>query len=193
MQPIEINRIAVRVVHADPIARAGLALACGSQPDLQVCDGTDLNPNVVVADYPNGLSLAARHHVLVVGGTDREWDIRRALERGVRGYLVGGCTLDDVVEAVRVVHRGTRFLSAVAAARLADSVYREPLTAREAEILKLVSTGLPNKSIASRLGIAAGTVKSHLKSTFGKLEVHNRTQAAALVEQHGLLERTAQS
>ena len=185
--------VAIRVVvlHADPIARAGLAFACANHPDLEVQETLDPRPDVVIADYASGMSAATGNKVLVVGGSDREWDIRRALERGVRGYVLGGCTLDEIAEGVRTVHRGSRFLSRQAAARLAESVYREPLTAREEEVLRLVSHGLPNKTIANRLGIAAGTVKSHLKSTFGKLNVQNRTQAAAVVEQYGLLERTA--
>ena len=191
MQGIGTDSIKVLVLHADPVARAGLAFACANHADLEVVEAPDARPDVVVADYASALTAVARHKVLVVGGSDREWDIRRALERGVRGYVLGGSTLEQIAEGVRVVHRGGRFLSPQAAARLAESVYREPLTAREEEILRLVSHGLPNKTIASRLGIAAGTVKSHLKSTFGKLNVQNRTQAAAIVEQHGLLERTA--
>jgi DNA-binding NarL/FixJ family response regulator len=183
--------IKVLVLHADPVAQAGLAYACARDDGLDVIEAADGMPDVVVADYANALAAANRHKVLVVGASDREWDIRRLLERGVRGYVLSCSGLEEIAEGVRAVHRGSRFLSPQAAARLAESVYREPLTAREEEVLRLVSHGLPNKTIANKLGIAAGTVKSHLKSTFGKLNVQNRTQAAALVEQHGLLERTA--
>jgi DNA-binding NarL/FixJ family response regulator len=186
------SRIRVGVLHDDPIVRAGLAFACGRCADLQVDEQCI---DVFVADYANGLALASAPRagapsfkVLIVGGSDREWDIRRALERGVHGYLLGGCTLEELATGIRAVHRGSRHLSPRAAARLAQSVYSESLTMREAEVLRLVTHGLPNKSIASRLGIAVGTVKSHLKASFEKLNVQNRTQAVALVEQRGLLE-----
>jgi DNA-binding NarL/FixJ family response regulator len=186
------SRIRVGVLHDDPIVRAGLAFACGRCPDLQVDEQC---VDVFVADYANGLALASAPRaaapsfkVLIVGGSDREWDIRRALEKGVHGYLLGGCTLEELAAGIRAVHRGTRYLSSLAAARLAESVYCERLTAREGEVLRLLIHGLPNKSIASRLGIAVGTVKSHLKASFEKLNVRNRTQAVALVEQRGLLE-----
>jgi DNA-binding NarL/FixJ family response regulator len=186
-----VERIKVAVQHADPIARAGLSFACASEPDIEVQQTPDGNTDVVVADYSSAMSVAAESKVLIVGGSDREWDVRRALQRGVRGYLVAGCTLGEIAEGVRAVHRGARHLSARAADRLAESIYREPLTAREEDVLRLASRGLPNKSIATRLGIATGTVKSHLKSCFEKLNVRNRTQAAALLEQQGLLEQAA--
>jgi DNA-binding NarL/FixJ family response regulator len=63
----------------------------------------------------------------------------------------------------------------------------EPLTAREEQVLRLVVAGLCNKAIGRQLGIAVGTVKSHLKSAFEKLDVQSRTQAAAAVERRGLL------
>jgi len=191
--------IKVRVQHADPIARAGLSFACSACADLELQDsatGREPFVGIVVADYASGMAMAtcgardARHapRVLIVGGSGREWEIRRALERGVRGYLVAGCTPDDVVAGIRAVARGARHLSPEAMARLVESVGCEPLTAREEEVLRLVASGLCNKTIASQLGIAAGTVKSHLKSTFGKLNVQSRTQAVATMQQRGMLE-----
>jgi DNA-binding NarL/FixJ family response regulator len=128
--------------------------------------------------------------VLVIAGIDREWEIRSALERGVRGYLLVGCSLEELMEGVRVVHRGARYLSPQVATRLAESISLEPLTSREEEVLRLVVEGLCNKAVGRRLGIAVGTVKSHLKSTFDKLKVESRTQAIAVVERRGLLRQS---
>ena len=108
----------------------------------------------------------------------------------MRGYLLVGCSLDDLAAGVRAVHRGARHLSPQVAARLAESISIEPLTAREEEVLRLVVEGLCNKAIGRRLGIAVGTVKSHLKSTFDKLNVESRTQAVAVVERRGLLRQS---
>lgn len=205
-----IRRIKVRILHSDPIAQAGLAAALDRYPDLEIDgaapDGTALpghHPleqrvaDVVVADYVNGIATAtnaAREpqrtdtpKVMIFAAVDREWEIKNALERGVRGYVLMGCALDDLAAAVRAVHRGERYLSPQIAARLAESYSVEALTAREEEVLRLVVAGLCNKAIGRRLGIAVGTVKSHLKSTFGKLDVQSRTQAVAAVERRGLL------
>jgi DNA-binding NarL/FixJ family response regulator len=156
--------------------------------------------DVVVADYSQGVACAAEYagrgarcgspKVVVVAGIDREWEIRCALELGVRGYLLIGCSLEELAEGVRAVHRGARHLSAQVAARLAESMSLEALTSREEEVLRLVVEGLCNKAIGRQLGIAVGTVKSHLKSTFDKLNVESRTQAVAVVERRGLLRQS---
>jgi DNA-binding NarL/FixJ family response regulator len=195
-------RIRILVLHRDPLAQAGLSVAFNNRSDFEICGAHDpaLAPaaDVVVADYSQGVALAesAQHprshstgpKVVIIAGIDREWEIRGALERGVRGYLLVGCSLEELVEGVRVVHRGERYLSPQVAARLAESISLEPLTSREEEVLRLVVDGLCNKAIGRRLGIAVGTVKSHLKSTFDKLNVDSRTQAIAVVERRGLLQ-----
>jgi len=212
-----IDRIRVRVAHDDPIAVAGLSTALCRYHDLDVDvldDRSDAAPgglrlpgrrsvDVVLADYANGVPLAmqaARESIapgvpkiVILTAIDREWEIRSALARGVRGYLLVGCTLDELADGLRAVHRGARHLSPRAAARLAESISIEPLTAREEQVLRLVVEGLCNKAIGGRLGIAVGTVKSHLKSTFEKLHVRSRTQAVAVVERRGLLREHPQS
>jgi DNA-binding NarL/FixJ family response regulator len=200
------QRIRVLVLHRDPVAHAGLSVAFSNRVDFEVCAGPDStlphSADVVIADYSQGIMLAEAianrpsrpmgPKVLVIAGVDREWEIRGALERGVRGYLLVGCSLEELLEGVRVVHRGARYLSPQVATRLAESISLEPLTSREEEVLRLVVEGLCNKAVGRRLGIAVGTVKSHLKSTFDKLKVESRTQAIAVVERRGLLQLSQQ-
>jgi DNA-binding NarL/FixJ family response regulator len=205
------NRIRVLVLHSDSIARAGLAVALGSYPDLDIIalklDVEDRSEvlrasrcasiEVIVSDYALGVGLAEAitHHgavagapkVVILASMDREWEIRSALENGVRGILLLGCSWDALAIGVRAVHHGNRHLSPQIAARLAESVAAERLTPREEEVLRLVVEGLCNKAISRRLGIAVGTVKSHLKATFAKLDVESRTQAVVAVERRGLL------
>jgi DNA-binding NarL/FixJ family response regulator len=211
-----VDRIRVLVLHGDPVAQAGLAIAFGRYPDLEVLNAPDpldgelslirpqqrCSADVVVADYPNGMALAIRAarqgnsaaspKVMVIAGVDREWEIRSALAQGVRGYLLAGCAWDELADGVRAVQRGARHLSPQVAARLAESLSLDSLTAREEQVLRLVVEGLSNKAISSRLGIAVYTVKSHLKSTFDKLNVESRTQAVAAVERRGLLRQSHQ-
>jgi DNA-binding NarL/FixJ family response regulator len=200
------HRIRVLVVHRDPVAHAGLSVAFSNRSDFEVCAASEsalpYAADVVIADYSQGMLLAETiasrpsrppgPRVLVIAGIDREWEIRSALERGVRGYLLVGCSLDELMEGVRVVHRGARYLSPQVATRLAESISLEPLTSREEEVLRLVVEGLCNKAVGRQLGIAVGTVKSHLKSTFDKLKVESRTQAIAVVERRGLLRLSQQ-
>lgn len=205
------QRIRVAALHHDPITRAGLSAAMADYPDFDVLtlhfEGEDLCAvlqgarhsliDIVVSDYSIGVALAAlitqqgliagMPKVLILDGMDREWELRSALEQGVRGFMMVGCSLDALAAGIRAVHHGSRHLSPQIAARLAESVSAEPLTVREEEVLRLVVEGLCNKAISKRLGIAVGTVKSHLKATFAKLNVDSRTQAAAAAERRGLL------
>lgn len=206
-----VDRIKVLVVHGDPIAHAGIAAALRQYADLDgrgsdgIGNGGPRDPrgeclvDVVVADYASGVALAkalrtlggaASPRIVIVASDDREWAIRRALALGVRGYIVSGCGLDELADGVRAAYRGARHLSPRVAARLAESMALEALTAREEEVLGLVVAGLCNKAIGRRLNIAVGTVKSHLKASFDKLRVESRTQAAAAVERRGLLRET---
>jgi len=181
--------IRVLIRHADPLIAVGAAAALAGQPGLSV---TDTGADVLLADYDGALawldqSSSARTGVLVLSWRDGECEIRHALQRGVRGYLLGSCGLDELVAAVRNVGSGRRYLCAGAAQRLAQSLMRTPLTPRETEVLRLMALGLPNKRIASRLAIALGTVKAHIQAILAKLEARSRTEATAIAEQRGLL------
>ena len=101
--------------------------------------------------------------------------------------MIVGCSVDSVADAVRAVHQGLRHLDPVAAHRIAESMFHEPLTGRETQVLQLVATGCANKVIAARLQIGVGTVKTHMRSVLDKLDVASRTEAAAVAHRRGLL------
>ena len=125
--------------------------------------------------------------VVVITWCDGEAHVRNALQAGIGGYLLGNCSLDKLVDAVRVVGRGSPYLCEVAAALMAKSLTRTPLTMRENEILHLIASGMSNKVIASELSIALGTVKAHTKAILDKLNARSRTQATVIAAQRGLL------
>lgn len=201
-----LQRIGVVVAHSDPLVEAGLRTTLAKHPDLQIrctatgssmpLTGAEPRHEVIVADYAQGMELATRlmlstsepveTKILIVTGSDSEWQIRSALERGVLGYLLAGCALDEFAAAIRAVSAGERYLGPEVAARLADSLSLEPLTVREEEVLRLVVDGLCNKSVGRQLGISVDTVKSRLKVAFDKLGVESRTQAAAVAARRGL-------
>lgn len=203
MQQIPDNPTRVLVLHAEAIVGFGLAAALGLQAGFKVQvgaqpDSIDMSGfDVVVCDYDTGLGLArvARHQnpqrssarLLVMTAQDREQAVRQALEGGVHGYMLQGCPVDEFVTGVRTLARGQRFLSLAVAQRMADSMTREALTSREAEVLDLLACGQCNKSIARELQIAVGTVKAHVKAIMSKLEASSRTQAVSVAAQRGLV------
>jgi DNA-binding NarL/FixJ family response regulator len=197
----ESNPIRTLVLYQDPLVAAGLLSALDRQTGIAVIDAEAVLPDehgadVVVTDYSGGLRLLAGMHnasslsrarVLILTDRDSECEIRHALEQGARGYLTLGCGVEELIAAVRSLHRGARHIGAAAASRLADSVAYESLTGRELDVLRLLVEGLPNKAIATQLNIAPGTVKSHMKGIFQKLGARSRTQVATLAERRGLL------
>jgi two-component system NarL family response regulator len=208
---LRTDTIQVQVVHCDALVAAGLVATLRDQGDIGLVwpvGGDRESPgtaarhrvDVIVADYERGLSLLARARVehpsrlgamhppvLIVSQRDTEFEIRHALEAGARGFLLLGCGVDELVNGVRALRAGLRHLDGKAAQRLADSVACEALTDREQAVLRLVVEGLGNKAIANRLEIAIGTVKSHLKSIFQKLNAASRTEVATVAERRGLL------
>lgn len=200
--------IKVQVIYADALVAAGLTATLRDQSDFGVLAqafppgpgvACGAQADVVVTDYEHGLSIlrwarndARQRHVplprvLIVTQRDTETEIRHALEQGARGYLLLGCSIDELAAGVRALRAGMRHIGGRAAQRLADSVAGEALTEREQAVLRLVVEGLANKAIANRLDIAIGTVKSHLKAIFQKLNAASRTEVATMAERRGLL------
>jgi DNA-binding NarL/FixJ family response regulator len=186
--------IKVLVEHEDTLLQAGLATLLARFDELALARGGDID--VVVTDYQSGLrrlrlagGTGTRPRIVVLTRRDSELDIRCALSQGVDGYMIVGCSVDSVVDAVRAVHQGLRHLDPVATHRVAESMFHEPLTGREKEVLQLVATGCANKVIAARLQIGVGTVKTHMRSVLDKLDAASRTEAAAVAHRRGLLQQ----
>lgn len=197
------DRYAVLVMHAEPLVAVGLAAALRQCPGFVVhvhgIDADCAEPiDVVIADYQDGVRLATQRgmrapalkaaNVLVMTTHDREHEVRLALEAGVHGYLLLGCPIQELIAGVRALGAGSRYLCLAVAQRMAESLTREALTPREAEVLRLLVRGQCNKSIAKQLEIAVGTVKAHVKAIMGKLDASSRTQAASVAAQRGLID-----
>lgn len=189
-----IDPIQVLVSHEDALLQAGLAALLTRFTDLALVADDGTPTDVVVTDYDAGLrrvrqsaGRAGGPRVVVLTRRDSELDIRHALSNGVDGYMIVGCSVDSVADAVRAVHQGLRHLDPVAAHRIAESMFHEALTGRETQVLQLVATGCANKVIAARLQIGIGTVKTHMRSVLDKLDAASRTEAAAVARRRGLL------
>lgn len=198
-------RIPVVVCHRDPLLRLGIVATLRGVAHFEVLDmepsqdlsgwGATAPPGTVLfCDYDTGVAAAAapwhepgRLQVMVVTQRDREADVQGALARGVQGYLLVGCRLEELVEGGLALSRGQRFLSSSAAQRVADRACYEALTPREDEVLRHVAVGWSNKMVAKRLGVTEGTVKSHVKAILGKLAVRTRTEAASVAMRRGLV------
>jgi two-component system, NarL family, response regulator LiaR len=125
-----------------------------------------------------------------------------ALEAGAAGYLLKNSQPAELARAVRAAQAGEAIIDPTAAARLVDALSDRDrprtagdsslgqLTGRERDVLALIAQGRSNKRIAFELGISEKTVKTHVGHVLAKLGVTDRTQAALLAVQHGLLTRS---
>jgi two-component system NarL family response regulator len=125
--------------------------------------------------------------ILVLTTFDGDADIQRALEAGARGYLLKSVRRAILIEAVRAVAAGERYLPPTTAARLVEAMEAEPLTAREFDVLRLLAQGERNREIADTLGLAEPTVKIHVNNLLRKLQAKDRTEAAMIALKRGLI------
>ncbi|GAB3669089.1 response regulator transcription factor [Streptomyces sparsus] len=169
----------------------------------------ETDPDVVVMDIRmpgmDGLTatrlLAARGdrpRVLVLTTFDLDAYVHEALRVGASGFLLKDAEPDDLLDAIRVVAAGDGVLAPAVTRRLIHTFAASPrpvepdgtltgLTPREREVLVLVGSGLTNAEISRHLGVATGTVKSHVNALLGKLGLRDRVQATILAYDVGLV------
>jgi DNA-binding NarL/FixJ family response regulator len=156
------------------------------QPDVTLMDLrlTDMTGGEVTSAIRQEFPEA---RIIALTSYDGDQDIYRALEAGVRGYLLKEMVHTEVVKAIRVVHSGKRFIPGEVAQQLAGFFPDVALTPREVEVLSLVARGLGNKEVGDVLGTAPGTVKAHVQSILSKLGAKDRTHAVTIALRRGII------
>jgi two-component system, NarL family, response regulator LiaR len=165
-----------------------------------------LRPDVILLDLmmprKNGLEAISeikQHHpearIIILTSFAEDDKVFPAIRAGAMGYLLKDSDPDALIEAIHDVYRGESSLHPTIARKLIRELNQppptlpptdEPLTEREAEVLRLVARGLSNQEIAATLSITEGTVRVHVSKILAKLHLANRTQAALYALQEGL-------
>jgi two-component system NarL family response regulator len=125
--------------------------------------------------------------ILMLTTYDGDEDIHRAFQAGASGYLLKNVSAAELVQAIKTVRSGERYLPAAVAQRLAERNAGADLTVRELDVLKLMVKGLSNREIGRLLGFSENTAKFHIKSILLKLDASDRTEAATAALQRGYL------
>jgi DNA-binding NarL/FixJ family response regulator len=131
-------------------------------------------------------SLQPDAKIVVLTMYEGDETIYDALESGAAGYLLKDSVPADLIRVIREVHAGLKSIPPHIEAKLEARISGPKLTVREKEVLDLLAQGLPNKEIATRLGISEETTRAHIKGIFQKLRVHDRTAALAEALRRGL-------
>ena len=208
-EPEPGTTIRVLVVDDHPPMRIGLVALIKSHPGMDVVaeasDGEeaievydDVRPDIVLMDLRMPgiggveaiLAIRKKHpdaRVIVLSTYDLDEDVHRALQSGAKSYLLKDMSTEEIASTIRSVYEGDTLLPRQVAERLTERSQREQLTERERDVLESLIKGRSNKEIASSLCISEDTVKSHLKTLFSKLRVHDRTGAAVEAIRHGIV------
>jgi two-component system, NarL family, response regulator NreC len=164
-----------------------------------------LEPDIVVMDIGmptrNGLDAARairlscpETKIIVVTQHEEEGFVAAAVEAGVKGYVLKSQTATELINAIRQVSRGEVYLSPIISATLVDAYRsksertRDPLTARERQVLQLIAEGKSTKDVAWILGISAKTAESHRSRLMRKLDIHETATLVLYAVRRGIVQ-----
>jgi len=212
-----METIKVLVVDDHAVVRDGLSGMLGMQEDLTVVGeaengleavgkAEELQPDVILMDLRmpqlDGVGAVGRIQaenpqikVIILTTYDSDEYVFQAIKAGAKGYILKDASRDELVDAVRAVHRGASPLHPKVITRVLDRLARlsrqhsgdEVLSDREVEVLRLVSQGATNKEIAASLSITNGTARSHVANILRKLSAKDRTEAVIKAAQRGVI------
>jgi two-component system NarL family response regulator len=203
------EKIRIMLVEDHQVVRQGLAALLSTMDDLEIVgsvgDGLEaidtfrkVEPDVTLidlqlpklggADTIRQIRSEFPHARFIVLTTfDGDEDIYRALQAGARAYLLKGMPLEELLTTIHAVHSGKLHIPSAVAEKLAERLSGQELTPRELSVLERIVAGRANKEISSDLSISEATVKTHINSLLGKLGVADRTHAATVAIQRGLV------
>lgn len=202
--------IDILIVDDHPLLREGLIAVIQGQADMRVVaeagNGEEAierfrehRPQVTLMDLQmprlDGVAAtlairAERPDARIVILSTYRGDVQalRALQAGACGYLLKSMVRVSLLEAIRSVHVGIRYIPPEIAAELAAHVTDESLSSRELEVLRRVAAGSSNKVVAAQLYVSEETVKSHIKNIMAKLSAKDRTHAVTIALKRGIID-----
>lgn len=201
--------IRVLLVEDQPLTRLGVRSVIAQEPDIDVAGEEDnsvdgfsnfkkLRPDVTILglrlrdsctidDLDNYFITNPKAKIIVLAEHAGDAEISKALKKGALGYICKDVTPEELVDAIRTVAKGRKYIPPDVAAILSEHVGSEELTPAEANILRMIVGGMSNKEIAFALDISENTVKTHASNIYDKLGVSDRTSAATLAIKRGLV------
>jgi len=206
-----VSGATLRILVADDhlVYRIGIRSLVGNEPGMKVVgEATDgnsaielyrkLQPDVMLLDLrmpqKSGIDVVQtiraefpQARILVVTSYQTEEEIYQVLRAGALGYILKDMGREMLIDAIRSVQAGERWVSPTIQKQFTERSLRETLTAREVEVMRLLVKGLTNREIAGVFKISESTVKNHVNSLLAKLDVSDRTEAVTLCLVRGIV------
>lgn len=210
--PIDASPEAIRILSVDdhPLLREGVRALIDSRTDMRLVaeasNGREAieqfrshRPDVTLMDLKmpemDGMDalIAIRSEfpdarIIMLTAYAGDSLCMRAMKAGAQAYIIKDNARTDLLDTIRAVRAGKKFIHAEVAAELASHATDDALSEREIDVLSLVADGNSNKLIADQLKIAMNTVKGHVKSILSKLGVNDRTHAVTVGLKRGIIE-----
>ena len=201
--------VRILIVDDHPVVRAGLLTLLGKEPSLKVVGAAHCGEEAIsmLAAAPidvllldlrmpgiSGIDLLGilrkdnrAPAVIILSSYEYEEEIYQAVKAGARGYLSKNASRNEIVAAILTVHAGGTCFPSAIEAQVKERETRSSLSGREVEILTMVTKGLTNREIAHVLSISQYTVRNHINHISAKLNVSDRTEAATVAIQQGII------
>ena len=206
----DLREIRILTVDDHALLRKGIGVLIGAEPDMKlvaeasngqeaIAEFKKHRPDITLMDLQmpemSGIEclIAIRSdfpnaRIIVLTTYPGDAQVVRALKAGARGYLLKADVNDELLDAIRSVHAGKKWIQPELAAELAEYTGREALTVREIEVLRLIAAGNANKEVGAKLFIGEDTVKRHVTNILGKLDANDRTHAVTIALKRGIIE-----
>ncbi len=205
----EAARVRLLIADDHPMMLSGIMAMIAAEPDMTVVAQAETGaaaiqafrehrPDVTLLDLNlpdlDGIAVIGRiraefpdARIVVVTSYAGDVHAARATKAGARAFLLKTMMRGEMLQAIRQVHAGGRYLPESVAQDIAVHIADRDLTEREIEVLRFVAKIGPNKRVATAMGVAEGTIKVHMKSVMAKLGAVDRTQAVAIAIRRGII------
>lgn len=201
--------ISVLLIEGQPLTRLGVRVVIDGEKDIELVGESDnaadgferfrsLDPDITVLglrlpdscsidDLDNYFAERPKVKIIVLAEHAGDVEISKALKKGARGYICKDVSRAELVDAIRTVARGGKYIPDGIAQILSENLGQEDLTPTEVNVLGMIVGGMSNKEIAFALDISENTVKTHNQNIFSKIGVSDRTSAATTAIKRGLV------